>query len=87
MVTAHDGSHRPLAGAALSVQWSTGANAVEVSDASGKSTFTVSGLSLTTPSVSLTVTGATHPPLSYDAGANHDPDGDSTGTSITVLRP
>ncbi len=26
-----------------------------------------------------------HPDLSYDAAANSDPDGDSDGTSITVI--
>jgi hypothetical protein len=37
--------------------------------------------------VTLTITSVTHAALTYDAGANHDPDGDSNGTSITVPKP
>jgi hypothetical protein len=29
----------------------------------------------------------THASIAYDPGSNHDPDGDSNGTSITVLMP
>ena len=39
------------------------------------------------PSVHFTVDDITHDTLSYDASANHDPDGDSDGTTIEVLRP
>jgi hypothetical protein len=39
-------------------------------------------------SVTFTITGVTHASLTtYDAQANHDPDGDSEGTSVTVIRP
>jgi hypothetical protein len=34
--------------------------------------------------VTFTVTDVTHATLSYDPTANHDPDGDSDGTNITV---
>jgi PKD repeat protein len=43
--------------------------------------FTVQG-----PKEVFTVTGVTHPTLTYQAGDNADPDGDSTGTQITILR-
>ena len=39
------------------------------------------------PSVTLTITNATHATLTYDAGANHDPDGDGNGTGIVVVKP
>ena len=35
----------------------------------------------------MTVDGVTHGSLSYDAGANTDPDGDSDGTTIFLSRP
>jgi hypothetical protein len=37
--------------------------------------------------VTLTITSVSHATLTYDAGANHDPDSESNGTSITVTRP
>jgi hypothetical protein len=33
------------------------------------------------------VTGVTKTGSTYVPGSNHDPDGDSSGTSIVVLRP
>ena len=38
-------------------------------------------------SVTFTVTGVAKESAVYDAMANHDPDGDSDGTSITVSKP
>jgi hypothetical protein len=87
-VTMHDGDENVVAGATVSAQWSTGAVAAATTDANGRCIFTLSNLSKqTTPSVTLTLTGATHATLSYFAPANHDPDGGSNGTSITVNKP
>ena len=38
-------------------------------------------------SVDYTVETMTYSSGSYDSSANHDPDGDSDGTSITILKP
>jgi hypothetical protein len=38
-------------------------------------------------SVTFTVTGATRSGFTYTPASNHDPDIDSNGTSIVVLRP
>ncbi len=38
-------------------------------------------------SVIFTVTSAGHEVATYDSSANHDPDGDSDGTSITAIKP
>jgi hypothetical protein len=38
-------------------------------------------------SVTFAVDGVAHSSLTYDATDNHDPDGDSDGTSITVSKP
>ena len=40
-----------------------------------------------TPSLTLTVEAVSFPDLTYISGDNHDPDGDSNGSSITVKRP
>ena len=37
--------------------------------------------------MTLRVDAVTHPTLAYDASANFDSDGDSTGTTITVRKP
>lgn len=87
-VTMLDGNENVVAGANVSIQWSTGAAATATTDANGQCTFTLGSLSKqNTPSVTLTITGATHATLSYSAAENHDPDGDSNGTSITVNKP
>jgi len=87
-VTMHDGNEGIVAGANVSIQWSTGATATTTTDANGQCAFTLSNLSKqTTPSVTLTITAATHATLSYSAAANHDPDGDSNGTSVVVNKP
>jgi VCBS repeat-containing protein len=44
------------------------------------------GIPSTTTSVMFTVTGMSAPGKAYDAGANHDSDGNSTGTAVTVRR-
>jgi hypothetical protein len=88
VVTMHDGNDDPVQGASVSVRWSTGATGTGTTDANGQCTFTLSNLSRqSTPSVTLTITNATHATLNYDAGANDDSDGDSNGTSITVIKP
>lgn len=37
--------------------------------------------------VTFTVTDVSHGSSSYESGANHDPDGDSDGTTITIAKP
>ena len=85
-----DGDHAPVAGAVVTGSWSAGAsgNASCTTGASGTCTVQKAKLSMTSVAgVTFTVTGATLAGRTYQAAANHDPDGDSTGTSITVLRP
>jgi hypothetical protein len=37
--------------------------------------------------VTFTITNMTRSGFSYAPGSNHDPDGDSTGTTIVVIKP
>jgi hypothetical protein len=60
-----------------------------VSDANGQCVFTSSPIHKRYSPVSLTVTSVMPPTadLHYQPAFNHDPDGESNGTSISVLKP
>jgi hypothetical protein len=87
-ILVHDAYEKPLANAVVSGKWVKGTTGTTscTTNASGLCTITKSGLSVKTSSVQWSVTGVASSGLSYQAGANHDPDGDSNGTSITVLK-
>jgi trimeric autotransporter adhesin len=88
-VTAHDAVHGAVAGATVSGTWSAGnpRNVSCVTAASGRCTVTSGALgSLLQSAVTLNVTGITAPGRTYLPAANHDPDGDSNGTTIQVRR-
>jgi hypothetical protein len=89
VITMHDGNHAPAQGATVSIQWSGGASSSSsaVTDANGRCTFISGNISKQSPNATLTITSASHATLTYFVAANHDPDGDSTGTSITVNKP
>jgi hypothetical protein len=84
-IVVHDAAHRPVAGAAVSGEWTGGvsgpASCVTASDgacllsskpldAGASATFRIGGIAADG--------------LPYKSTLNHDPDGDSNGTSITV---
>lgn len=86
VITVHDAAHAPVSGVTVTGSWNGAGSVTCVTNAGGtcslskrfsnrkaSTTFTVRGLS---------VSGKT-----YDAESNHDPDGESTGTSITVFKP
>lgn len=87
-IAVHDAHHVPVAGAVVTGRWSGGASG------SGSYTTNVSGicavskknLKLSVAGVTFTVTGVSKSGYAYLASANHDPDGDSNGTTITELR-
>ncbi len=89
IITVHDGDHNLVADATVSGTWSGGASGTAscVTDANGQCTVSVSGIPKRNGTVTFTVTDVTHADLSYDSSANHDPDGDSDGTSITLAKP
>mgnify|MGYP006287533825 CR=1 FL=1 len=86
-VLVHDGSH--VAEDGSSVSFSFSGRDVSGSDScttgtDGTCSITVSNIRKRTGSVTFDVTDVSDADGSYDATANHDPDGDSDGTSITV---
>lgn len=81
----HDGSEAALSGATVNGSWSAGGSGSCTTNGSGLCTITRSNISGST--VSFTVNSVTQASNSYSAGANHDPDGDSNGTTIRLTRP
>ncbi len=87
IVTVHDGSHNPVSSATVNVSWSIGNSDSKITNNDGQVTFSVSNIHKSNGSTTLTVNEVSHDDYSYDSSANHDPDGDSDGTSITVYKP
>jgi hypothetical protein len=81
-------SHTAVSGAIVTGTWSNGGTSSCTTGATGTCQVQKTKLARSTvPSVTFTVTGVTLAGWTYDLSANHEPDGDSTGTSITILRP
>lgn len=91
-ITVHNASDSPVAGAVVSGTWSVGGSGTVTctTNASGQCSLTRGGFSkASVSSVNFTVSSATHAAqaLAYQSSANHDADGDSNGTLITVVLP
>jgi hypothetical protein len=82
-------AHAMLPGAVVTGVWSVGSGtpASCTTDATGRCSLSRVGLAKKTGSATFTVTAVTHATRIYQPGANHDPDGDSNGTAVTVLKP
>jgi len=85
-ITAHDGSHALLAGVVVSAVWQGGATATCTTDVNGMCSVTRQ-VQKAKSSIWLQVTGLSKSAFTYEASANHDPDADSDGTTITVPKP
>jgi hypothetical protein len=86
-ITVHNAAHGPVSNATVSGSWTgTGGPTTCVTNANGQCTLTSNRIRNNVPSVQFTVNNLTHASLTYSPGANHDPDGDSNGTVITVVR-
>ncbi|NJC95717.1 MAG: hypothetical protein FIB03_05145 [Anaerolineae bacterium] len=89
-ITVHDAGHNPVAGITVTGSWSGGTTGTSscVTNASGQCSVTSSNMNSKKTSVTFTVTGLSGGSgYTYNSSANHDPDGDSNGTSITVAMP
>ncbi|MEJ2710412.1 MAG: Ig-like domain-containing protein [Anaerolineales bacterium] len=87
-VTVHDDQHNLLANATVSGAWSGGASGMAscTTDGSGQCSVLSQNVPKKTGTVTFSVTDVTHASLTYDSSANHDPDGDSDGTTIVVSK-
>lgn len=89
-IRVHNAAHSAVAGAVVTGSWSNGASGTIscTTTSSGACTVQKNKLSKASiASVTFTVTSVTLAGSTYTPMANHDPDGDSTGTMITVNRP
>lgn len=86
-ITVHDSGEAPVANATVNGSWSTGGSGSCVTNASGQCSITRNNIKGNQSSTTFTVTSVSHATNSYNSGANHDPDGDSNGSAITIAEP
>ncbi len=86
-VTVHDAADAAVSGVTVVASWSEGTAASCVTDGSGVCDLNLINIRRNLGSVTLMVNDITGSGWGYDSGANHDPDGDSNGTAITLLKP
>jgi hypothetical protein len=85
-ITVHDESDGALADATVSVLWSDGSSGSCFTNNSGQCAIDRNNIR-SGDSITFTVTDVAHGAFTYSAADNHDADGDSDGTSITVWKP
>lgn len=88
-ITVHNSGHAPVAGITVTGNWSDGTTGTSscVTGGNGQCSVTSSDMNSKKTSVTFTISSLSGSGDSYDSGANHDPDGDSNGTSITMSKP
>jgi hypothetical protein len=86
-VVVHDASHAGVNGAIVAGNWSGGGSTSCTTGSNGQCTVSRTGLQKKVTSVTFSVSSVTLTPYIYGPGSNHDPDGDSNGTVITVPKP
>jgi len=88
-ILVHNNLEQAVTNATVTGKWSNGASGTITctTNASGICTVTKTGLSRSTSSVTFTITNITKSSLVYNAASNHDPDGESNGTTIVILKP
>jgi hypothetical protein len=88
-ITVHDVGHNPVSGATVNGTWSTGVSGTGscLTDILGECNIIKSNIKSSVSSATFTVDTVSHSSALYQPSANHDPDGDSNGSSIAVLRP
>lgn len=86
-ILVHTGYEQPLAAATVSATWNNGSTVTCTTSSTGTCTITKTGWSSSLVSVTFKVTRITLTSYTYQAGANHDPGTDSTGTTIVIAKP
>jgi len=90
VIRVHDAAHGAVGGVRVTGSWSNGANGTASCTTGTNGACTVQKTKLSrasVASVTFTVTAAARSGWTYAPSANHEPDGDSTGTVIVVARP
>ena len=88
IITVHNGREGLVPGATVTGRWSTGVKGTTQAITGGGGTCSMSAsVSTKTKAVTFTVTNVSASGYGYVSSANHDVDGGSTGTAITMNRP
>ncbi len=85
--TIHDVGHAALGSATVTGSWTTGGTGSCTTSVSGTCSITSASINNTTANTTFAVTNVTKSGYTYLSTANHDPEADSNGTSITVTKP
>jgi hypothetical protein len=85
-VAVHASAETVLSNATVTGTWSLGGTSSCTTNAAGQCAVSKASIPNKTHTATFTVTGVTHATRTYDPAANHDSDGDSNGTAITVAR-
>jgi hypothetical protein len=91
-ILVHDADHNPFNGATVVGHWSQiglNSDTCTTGELGGNGTCIVlfPSLKRTVSFVNMTVVSVTYAGKTYDRAFNHDPDGDSNGTTIRLVRP
>lgn len=88
-VRVHSTTHGAVVGAAVTGSWNGGTTGTVqcTTNSRGYCSLKASGIPTALFNVVFTVNELSKPGRIYASGANHDPDGDSTGTAITIDSP
>ncbi len=88
LIAVTDQKGNPVSGAVVLGAWNGAAgNASCTTGATGVCLIATDGIPMKVGAIAWQVADLVHPELDYDSGSNADPDGDSTGSSITVFKP
>jgi hypothetical protein len=89
IVAVHDINHEPVAGASVLGDWTDGFIGAGscVTDDAGTCTIQTDTVSFKQTSVLFTVNDVVVTGYLYESVDNHDPETDSNGTSITIIKP
>ena len=87
-IAVHDAGHQPVSNATVSGDWSGAFSGADLctTDSSGQCSVTSGGIRKRYKKTSFTVNDVIDS-VTYESENNHDPDGDSNGTIITVSKP
>jgi Tol biopolymer transport system component/chitodextrinase len=85
-ITVHDSDHALLAGASVTGFWTDGTAGACTTNADGRCSVTKAGIPKTTASAGYSVTSVMRAVSIYTPTDNHDPDGDSSATAITIRK-
>jgi len=88
-IVVHDADHNLVTDATVSGTWSGGYSGSSecTTDGNGQCSVSSGNIWRWNDSTTFTVDNVTHATLTYQPADNHDPDGDSDGTTITVYGP